>query len=133
MATALPLGPVEVHTQIGFEGDPNPQQDHGAHLCAVSPDFFRALGIPLLAGRAFNDADTAGAPEVAIVNDVVARRYWPNDTPIGKHVNMSGCPPDPGTKWSAWSPRFTIASFPTGFSPSSTGLISSISAPRSDR
>src|SRR3984957_1194171 len=95
VATALPLGPVEVHTQIGFEGDPNPQQDHGAQLCAVSPDFFRAMGIPLLAGRAFNDADTASAPEVAIVDDVVARRYWPNETPIGKHVNMSGLPGGP--------------------------------------
>jgi putative ABC transport system permease protein len=95
VATALPLGPVEVHTQIGFEGDPNPQQDHGAQLCAVSPDFFRALGIPLVAGRVFTAADTAGAPEVAIVNDVVARRYWPNESPIGKHVNMSGVPAGP--------------------------------------
>lgn len=95
VATALPLGPVEVHTQIGFEGDPNPQQDHGAHLCAVSPDFFRALGIPLVAGRAFTDRDTAGNPEVAIVNDVVARRYWPNEPAIGKHVNMSGAPTGP--------------------------------------
>jgi len=95
VATALPLGPVEVHTQIGFEGDPNPKQDHGAQLCAVSPEFFRALGIPLVAGRAFTDADAAGAPEVAIVNDVVARRYWPNQSPIGKHVNMSGAPAGP--------------------------------------
>jgi putative ABC transport system permease protein len=94
-ATAMPLGPVEVHTEIGFEGDPNPQQDHGAQLCAVSPDLFRALGIPLLNGRAFNDADTAGAPEVAIVNDVVAHRYWPGESPIGKHVNMSGQPSGP--------------------------------------
>lgn len=95
VGTALPLGAVEVHTQIGFEGDPNPQQDHGAQLAAVSPDFFRALGIPLLAGRAFTDADVAGAHDVAIVNDVVARRYWPNDNPIGKHVNMSGQPAGP--------------------------------------
>jgi putative ABC transport system permease protein len=95
VATVLPLGPIEVHTQVGFEGDPNPQQDHGAQLCAVSPDFFRALGIPLVAGRAFTAADTAGAPEVAIVNDVVARRYWPNESPIGKHVNMSGLPAGP--------------------------------------
>lgn len=95
VATALPLGPVEVHTQIGFEGDPNPKQDHGAQLCAVSPDFFRTLAIPVIGGRTFTAADTAGAPEVAIVNDVVARRYWPNDTAIGKHVNMSGAPSGP--------------------------------------
>lgn len=94
-ATALPLGAVEVRTQIGFEGDTNPQQDHAAQLCAVSPDFFRTLGIPLLAGRAFTEADTVGAAEVAIVNDVVARRYWPNESPIGKHVNMSGAPRGP--------------------------------------
>jgi putative ABC transport system permease protein len=94
-ATALPLGAVEVRTQIGFEGDPNPQQDHGAQLCAVSPDFFRAMGIPLLAGRAFNETDAAGSQEVAIVNDVVAHRYWPNENPIGKHVNMSGQPSGP--------------------------------------
>lgn len=93
--TVLPLGAIEVHTQVGFEGDPNPQQDHGAQLCAVSPEFFRALGIPLRAGRAFNDADTAGAPQVAIVNDVIARRYWPNGNPIGKRVNMSGAPRGP--------------------------------------
>jgi putative ABC transport system permease protein len=94
-ATVLPLSAVEVHTEVGFEGDPNPQQDHGAQLCAVSPDFFHAFGIPLLAGRTFNEADSDGAPDVAIVNDVIARRYWPNDTAIGKHVNMSGLPSGP--------------------------------------
>jgi putative ABC transport system permease protein len=95
LVTATPLGPVEVGTKVGFEGDPNPDQDHSARLQAVSPDYFRAIGIPLLGGRAFTDGDSGSAPEVAIVNDVVARRYWPRENPVGKHVNMSGLPQGP--------------------------------------
>jgi putative ABC transport system permease protein len=95
VVTVTPLGPVEVHTKVGFEGDPNPDQDHGAQLRAVSPDYFRAIGIPLLNGRAFSDADGGSAPEVAIVNDVIARRYWLKENPVGKHINMSGLPRGP--------------------------------------
>jgi putative ABC transport system permease protein len=53
------------------------------------------MGIALLKGRAFTDADVDGAPRVAIVSDAVARRYWPNESPLGKHVNMSGQPRGP--------------------------------------
>jgi putative ABC transport system permease protein len=86
---------VEVGTKVGFEGDPNPDQDHSAQLRAVSPDYFRAIGIPLLGGRAFTDGDAGSTPEVAIVNDVLARRYWPAENPVGKHINMSGLPRGP--------------------------------------
>ncbi len=95
VVTVTPLGPVEVGTKVGFEGDPNPDQDHSAQLRAVSPDYFRAIGIPLLGGRAFTDGDAGSVPEVAIVNDVIARRYWPKDNPVGKHINMSGLPRGP--------------------------------------
>ncbi len=53
---------------------------------AVSPDYFRALGVPLLLGRSFTDADTEGAPRVAIVNGALARRYWPGENPLGKSL-----------------------------------------------
>lgn len=95
ITTVLPLGPVEVHTQAGFEGDPNPKQDHGAQLRSVSPDYFRAMGIPILDGRAFSDADSGASPEVAIINDALAKKYWPHESAIGKHVNMSGLPQGP--------------------------------------
>jgi putative ABC transport system permease protein len=95
IGTVLPLSQMEVHTQAGFEGDPNPQQDHGAQLRSVSPDYFRAMGIPLLDGRSFADSDAGSAPEVAIVNDSLARKYWPHDSAVGKHVNMSGLPQGP--------------------------------------
>ena len=52
----------------------------------ISADYFRALGIPILAGRALTPADRAGSPAVAIVNESGARRFWPGENPIGKRV-----------------------------------------------
>lgn len=50
----------------------------------VSPDYFRVLQIPLLRGRVFHERDRAGAPEVAIVNETMARRAWPGQDPVGQ-------------------------------------------------
>jgi len=52
----------------------------------VSADYFRTLGIPILAGRALTPADRAGSPPVAVVNESGARRFWPGENPIGKRV-----------------------------------------------
>jgi putative ABC transport system permease protein len=52
----------------------------------ISADYFHALGIPILAGRAISSADRAGSPPVAVVNDAGARRFWPGENPIGKRV-----------------------------------------------
>lgn len=53
---------------------------------AVSSQWFSTLSVPLLSGRAFTDADNATATRVAIVNQSFARRFWPNENPIGKHI-----------------------------------------------
>lgn len=53
---------------------------------AVSPGYFRTMGIPILMGRPFAESDTAEAPPVAIVNEALARRYWPGENPIGKSL-----------------------------------------------
>ncbi len=54
---------------------------------AVGPDFFHALGVPLLSGRAFTDADREDAPHVAVITEGVARRLWPNQSAIGKRLH----------------------------------------------
>ena len=56
----------------------------------VSSDYFRAMGVPLLQGRAFSDRDNASAPGVAIINETLARKFFPNESPIGKRIGLSG-------------------------------------------
>lgn len=55
---------------------------------AVSPGHFRTLGIPLAAGRDFNSADRPGGTPVIIVNETLARRFWPNESPVGKRIRQ---------------------------------------------
>ena len=50
----------------------------------VSADYFDAIDVPLVAGRTFNDADRLETPKVAIVNETMARKFWPNQSPIGR-------------------------------------------------
>ena len=54
----------------------------------VTPDWFKTLHIPLLAGRAFTDADREGSPKVLIVNETAARRLWPHESALGKRVGI---------------------------------------------
>jgi predicted permease len=50
----------------------------------VQPDYFRAAGVPVIAGREFTDLDSASAPRVAIINEAFAKKIWPGQEPIGK-------------------------------------------------
>jgi len=55
-------------------------------LISITPDYFKALGTPLLEGRYFTESDQAGAPDVALVDHATAQRYWPNQSAIGKRL-----------------------------------------------
>jgi len=55
----------------------------------VSDDFFRTIVTPLIAGRLFTEHDDDKAPAVAIINDEAARRFWPGQNPIGKHIGVN--------------------------------------------
>ena len=63
----------------------------------VTPGYFRTMGITLLAGRDFTDADTADGPDVTIVDERLAHHYWPNENAVGKRVRFG--PPEDNEPW----------------------------------
>ncbi len=63
-------------------------EDGAEHI--VNGEYFRVLGIPLLAGRTFDERDTPGAPGVAILSQRLARLFWPDSNPLGQIVERSG-------------------------------------------
>jgi putative ABC transport system permease protein len=58
------------------------------HYRTASPDYFRAMGIPLLRGRVFNEADREHRPLVAIISAAAAQRFWPNRDPLGERFSI---------------------------------------------
>ncbi|MDX6613985.1 MAG: hypothetical protein QOD75_3171, partial [Blastocatellia bacterium] len=54
----------------------------------ITPEYFRAIQIPLTEGRIFSDQDTGQAPKVVIVNQTMARQLWPGESPVGKHITI---------------------------------------------
>jgi macrolide transport system ATP-binding/permease protein len=73
---------------IAIPGHQKTPDEAGAPInsARVSADYFATLGIPLLQGRAFTDADRPDHPRVAVINETMARRYWPGRSPIGQQV-----------------------------------------------
>jgi hypothetical protein len=65
--------------------DSSPHTDYNV----VSPAFFETLGVPVIRGRAFTTSDREGSPPVAMVNQALARRYWPNEEPVGKRIRIA--------------------------------------------
>jgi putative ABC transport system permease protein len=63
----------------------------------VSPEYFQTMGIRLLRGRVFTEGDGAQSPKVAIINETMARHFWPNEDPIGKRVKQGW--PEWNTPW----------------------------------
>lgn len=98
-AAVVPIPIVQRFVNLGFEivGDPprSMSESRAADYVSVSPDYFRAMGIPLLAGRLFTKHDVPSAPPVTLISQAMARHYFPNEDPLGKRI-VFGFPPDPG-------------------------------------
>ncbi len=87
---SVPLGGFRGETEFRFPGrpaDPN-AQGFMAGWNHVTPGYFRTLGIPILAGRDFNQNDHVGSEPVVIVNQALARRYFGNRSPIGRQISL---------------------------------------------
>jgi putative ABC transport system permease protein len=89
LSNSLPPDGAAFSDGFGIEGRPAlpGQPPQIAYVIRVSPDYFRALGVALRSGRLFNAADTAESPRVALVNETLRRRFFPNEDPIGKRLN----------------------------------------------
>jgi predicted permease len=88
--TPLPLSENNFSFSFSVMGQPPlpPGQGQSASARFVTPDYFRAQRIPLRAGRAFTEADKAGAPAVIIINEAFARRYLPGVEPLGQRLHL---------------------------------------------
>jgi putative ABC transport system permease protein len=76
---------------FGVEGRTPPLDDPpSAVYRAVTPDYLRSLGIPLLGGRAFGDQDRADTAPVVLVNQTLARRFWPGAAAVGQRIRAGG-------------------------------------------
>lgn len=72
------------NVKLVIEGRPVAQETERHGRNTVSDNYFRVIGIPLRQGRLFTAEDRPGGPVVAVINETTARRYWPNENPLGK-------------------------------------------------
>jgi putative ABC transport system permease protein len=87
--SGLPPTTAQRVTRFAAEGqDASKQEVNTAYFIGISPDYFRALGTPLITGRAFDERDSEAAPKVVIINKTLARRLFPTEDPIGKRLKL---------------------------------------------
>ena len=90
LVNTLPLGGRVAKRSLEIEDHtPSPGQDLVPlfWLHVVTPDYFRVMSIPIVSGRTFTDADVSGEP-VALITAETARRFWPNQNAVGKHIHL---------------------------------------------
>jgi len=91
VASDIPLVGPPGHFRVYIEGVPDPGSEKVPRIPGrvVSSDYFRLLKIPIVAGRTFTEADSEKAAKVAVINESFARRFWPNENPLGKRFAYS--------------------------------------------
>ncbi len=99
LGTQLPLTDSHSRRDITIEGQPLPDVGEFPHpdFHTVSPDYTKALGLPLLRGRDFTPADNKQAPGAVLISESLARRFWPNGDAVGKRILIGH--PAPNNPW----------------------------------
>jgi putative ABC transport system permease protein len=97
LAFSIPLGFNHQTEKLAIEGKPVPEGEQAPEIVynTVDPPYFQTMRIRILRGRAFTDADDETSPRVAIINETMAKRFWPNEDPIGKQFNQLKFPGKP--------------------------------------
>ena len=89
--TAPPLSGINMHSSFDIVGEPKPSgQKPSARMTAVSGGYARVMRTPVIRGRMITDDDTETAPYVIAINEALARKYFPNQDPIGMKVDLGG-------------------------------------------
>jgi putative ABC transport system permease protein len=89
LSNHLPLGRASLFRPIEIPGrEPDPEGDEQVLFRTISAEYFATMRIPVRRGRPFTPGDVATASHVAIVNETLARRYWPDQDPIGRFVTL---------------------------------------------
>jgi putative ABC transport system permease protein len=88
--SALPLSGSSFGFTFEIEGDapPRPGEEPAMQTRVVTPDFFKAMGVPLLRGRGFTAADNANSQQVVLLSEAAVKRYFPNSNPIGRRITL---------------------------------------------
>jgi predicted permease len=87
LAAFLPLGLNHGHHWVWIEGyEPGPNESMLMKRNMVGPGFFQTMGIPIVEGRGITEQDRADSEPVAVINETLARRYWPDADPLGKTI-----------------------------------------------
>lgn len=90
-ADFIPSGGGRRSTTIAVENyTPKSEENMSVLNGVVATDYFKTMGMTLLAGREFTERDNEGAPRTVIINDALARRYWPGQDALGKHIRVAG-------------------------------------------
>ena len=84
--------PNQVDDGLPFQiiGRPVDKSKAGARFTSISPGFLGVFRIPLLRGRDFNENDIGGKPGVVLITEALAKQYWPNEDPVGRHILIGG-------------------------------------------
>ena len=89
----LPWTGWDENTSFDIDGkQPPPGTEFHARYHTATPDFFRALGTPLVAGRFFTDADKHDGLQVILINEAMAKKYWPHEDAVGKRITFEDQP-----------------------------------------
>ena len=90
LAERLPFS-INYNRNLIFLPDRHGPDDKGLviDVARVAPEYFATLGVPIVQGRNFAPTDTPSSPGVAIINEAMARKYWPNQNPIGKRLRVT--------------------------------------------
>jgi len=95
VGSILPLGGLGALNDFAVEGAPPPPPDVNQEIAVAgaSPDYFKAIGAPLIRGRVFTDLDQPKSPSVVLLNEAAAKKWFPNQDPIGRKVLSSSPTP----------------------------------------